>query len=53
MRLNSLRSILSSALVAWPVLAFGSELAVVGTGDGIEVLKALSTAFNRMESATR
>jgi ABC-type phosphate transport system substrate-binding protein len=52
MRLNSLRSILSSALVAWPVLAFGSELAVVGTGDGIEVLKALSTAFNRMESAT-
>src|SRR5215213_5097399 len=40
------------ALVAWPVLAFGSELAVVGTGDGIEVLKALSTAFNRMESAT-
>jgi phosphate transport system substrate-binding protein len=52
MRLNSLRSILSSALVAWPVLAFGSELPVVGTGDGIEVLKALSTAFNRMESAT-
>src|SRR5215212_4314316 len=52
MRLNSLRSIVSSALVAWPVLAFGSELPVVGTGDGIEVLNALSTAFNRMESAT-
>ncbi|HEX8167870.1 MAG TPA: substrate-binding domain-containing protein [Beijerinckiaceae bacterium] len=34
------------------MLAWGSELPVVGTGDGIEVLKALSAAFNRLETAT-
>ena len=38
-------------LSASPMLAWGAELAVVGTGDGIEVLKALSGAFNKTESA--
>ena len=47
------RSIVGAFLIsAWPALAWGSELAVVGTGDGIEVLKALGSAFNRMEVAT-
>jgi phosphate transport system substrate-binding protein len=47
------RFILGAFLVsASPMLAWGSELAVVGTGDGIEVLKALSAAFNRTETAT-
>src|ERR671938_1774198 len=46
-----IRSIAAVLFSASPILAHGSELAVVGTGDGIEVLKALSGAFNKMESA--
>src|SRR3712207_2081463 len=42
----------ASPMLAWPMPAWGAELAVVGTGDGIEVLKALSGAFNKMESTT-
>src|SRR3712207_9481702 len=41
----------ASPMLAWPMPAWSAELAVVGTGDGIEVLKALSGAFNKMESA--
>src|SRR3712207_644438 len=45
------RSIAVLLFSASPMLAHSAELAVVGTGDGIEVLKALSGAFNKMESA--
>jgi phosphate transport system substrate-binding protein len=45
------RSIAVLLFSASPMLAWGAELAVVGTGDGIEVLKALSGAFNKTESA--
>ena len=46
-----IRSIAALLFSASPMLAHGAELAVVGTGDGIEVLKALSGAFNKTESA--
>ena len=46
------RSIAALLFSASPMLAWSAELAVVGTGDGIEVLKALSASFNKMESAT-
>lgn len=34
-----------------PARASADQLSVVGTGDGIEILKALGSAFNRMESS--
>jgi phosphate transport system substrate-binding protein len=51
MQRKSFRTLVFSVLAAWPFLASGSELAVVGTGDGIEILKALAGAFNRLEKS--
>jgi hypothetical protein len=51
MQRKSFRTLVFSVLAAWPFLASASDLAVVGTGDGIEILKALAGAFNRLEKS--
>lgn len=46
----SIVSMIASALA--PAAAGADQLSVVGTGDGVEILKALGSAFNRIESST-
>jgi phosphate transport system substrate-binding protein len=49
----AVRSVILSLLATslWSAAAQGTELPVVGTGDGIEILRALGNAFNRTETA--
>lgn len=51
-RLFSMLTVTTFALALALARGSAEQLAVVGTGDGVEILRALGSAFTRVESAT-